>query len=207
MLTLYSLIDLAKANSLTYNVITPTSSPVKIPPLNTTPADPNILFLLNFTTAQRTALLTSTSTRALLYTPTNEHFGIGPVEAMCCGVPVLACNSGGPTESVVSAGSAEEDSEGGRTGWLCPPDADAWALALEEILGMSDAQREQLGRRAKERARTIFGMEAMAKKLEDALREVVGMGKVQFGEGWRVWIVMLVGFIVAYAVAPWVLPR
>lgn len=36
----------------------------------------------------------------LLYTPENEHFGIVPVEAMYCQTPVIACNSGGPLESV-----------------------------------------------------------------------------------------------------------
>lgn len=30
----------------------------------------------------------------VLYTPSNEHFGIVPVEAMCCGAPVVAVNSG-----------------------------------------------------------------------------------------------------------------
>jgi len=39
----------------------------------------------------------------MLYTPENEHFGIVPVEAMYCGCIVLACNSGGPTESIVDA--------------------------------------------------------------------------------------------------------
>lgn len=37
---------------------------------------------------------------ALLYTPSNEHFGIVPIEAMYMGKPVIACNSGGPTETV-----------------------------------------------------------------------------------------------------------
>jgi len=41
------------------------------------------------------------ATDVLLYTPENEHFGIVPVEAMYCGVIPLACNSGGPTESIV----------------------------------------------------------------------------------------------------------
>lgn len=36
----------------------------------------------------------------LLYTPSNEHFGIVPIEAMYMRKPVIACNSGGPTETV-----------------------------------------------------------------------------------------------------------
>jgi len=37
---------------------------------------------------------------ALIYTPTNEHFGIVPLEAMYMEKPVIACNSGGPTETI-----------------------------------------------------------------------------------------------------------
>ena len=47
---------------------------------------------------------------ALVYTPSNEHFGIVPLEAMAAGRPVIAVDSGGPRESVLH----------GRTGWLCP---------------------------------------------------------------------------------------
>lgn len=36
----------------------------------------------------------------MLYTPENEHFGIVPLEAMVAGRPVIACNSGGPTETI-----------------------------------------------------------------------------------------------------------
>lgn len=36
----------------------------------------------------------------LLYTPSNEHFGIVPIESMYMRKPVIACNSGGPTETV-----------------------------------------------------------------------------------------------------------
>ncbi|KAJ7929354.1 alpha-1,3-mannosyltransferase ALG2 [Mycena leptocephala] len=141
MQTLYALTDLARSHSLTFNVITSSASSVKIPPLNSTPINPDVLFLLNFSTEQRTALLTAASTRVLLYTPANEHFGIVPVEAMCCGLPVLACNSGGPTESTVTEPPAE------RTGWLCAPDADLWADALTEIVRMSPAVRAALSQR------------------------------------------------------------
>jgi alpha-1,3/alpha-1,6-mannosyltransferase len=44
----------------------------------------------------------------LLYTPANEHFGIVPIEAMHLGCVVIACNSGGPLESI----------EDGETGFL-----------------------------------------------------------------------------------------
>ncbi|KAJ6513791.1 mannosyltransferase [Mycena vitilis] len=193
--TLDSLLDLARSHSLTFNVITP-SSPLTIPASDTTPINPDVLVLLNFSTEQRTALLTAASTRALLYTPTNEHFGIVPVEAMCCGLPVLACDSGGPTESTVTDPPAE------RTGWLCPPDADLWADALTEILSMTPAERAALSRRAKERARSVFGMEAMATRLQDALKEAVAMGPPDSG---RVAWLILIGFLLAYFLSPWVM--
>jgi alpha-1,3/alpha-1,6-mannosyltransferase len=200
MLTLYSLIDLAKSLALTYNVITPASSKsqVKIPPLNMTKENPEILFLLNFTTSQRTALLSSPSTRALLYTPANEHFGIVPTEGMACGVPVLACDSGGPTESVLDQPRSE------RTGWLRTPDKDLWAEALVEIVSMGDDERQALSKRAQARARALFGMDAMPAGLEDVLVEAVGMGSVPFGIG--VWWIMIIGFVIAYAVGPLLWP-
>ncbi|KAF8224174.1 mannosyltransferase [Tricholoma matsutake] len=200
LLTLYSLIDLAKSLSLTYNVITPASTqkPVKIPPLNMTRKKPDVLFLLNFNTFQRTAMLRSPFTIALLYTPENEHFGVVPVEAMACGVPVLACNSGGPMESVL------DDPPEIRTGWLRSPDREAWAGALYEIVSMSDRERDSLSKRARERARALFGMEAMAHGLEDSLLEAVGMGRVEYRV--NMWWAMLFGFLIAYAAGPWLLP-
>ena len=137
-----------------------------------TTEDPDILFLLNFTTAQRAALLTASSTLALLYTPANEHFGIVPVEAMSSGLPVLACNSGGPTESIV------DDPPTARTGWLRTPEASGWADVLDEIVGLAPSERSALADRARARAREHFGMEAMALKLDGALVEAAEMGAV-----------------------------
>jgi len=172
MMTLVALIDRAKEHSLTFNIITPSSSRTNIPPFDLTPSNPDVLFLLNFTTPQRSALLSATSTLALLYTPMNEHFGIWPVEAMVCGLPVLACNSGGPTESVVDSPPEE------RTGWLRPPQSDVWAEALQEIIKLSPEERSALAARARQRAKESFGMEAMAQGLEVALQEAVAMGPV-----------------------------
>ncbi len=50
---------------------------------------------------------------ALVYSPMNEHFGIVRVEAMYMRKAVIACNSGGPKESIVN------DS----TGYLVEPSA------------------------------------------------------------------------------------
>ncbi|KAG6844882.1 hypothetical protein H0H87_002717 [Tephrocybe sp. NHM501043] len=199
-LTLSSLIDLTKSLSLTYNITTPPSNdkPLNIPTLDMTSNDPDILILLNFTTSQRTALLSSPSTLALLYTPANEHFGIGPVEAMVCGVPVLACDSGGPTESVLD-GPPEQ-----RTGWLRTPDPEVWADALLEIVLLSTSERRSMADRAKARARDLFSMDAMGREIERALNEAVGMGDVP-RLAWNAWM-MFFGFLLAYFIGPLVLP-
>lgn len=173
-MTLVSLVDIVKSHSLTFDIIAPKSSSISIPPFNTMKLSPTVLFLLNFTTSQRSALLTSPTTLALLYTPSNEHFGIGPIEAMVCGVPVLACNSGGPTESVIDKATEE------RTGWLREPDPIIWSEALQEIISLSPSERTILSARAQKRAKDHFGMDAMAHGLESALEEAVKMGEVEW---------------------------
>ncbi len=80
-----------------------------------------VILIRSFTDAERSALLTAAA--AVIYTPTNEHFGIVPLEAMAAGRPVLACNSGGPTESVLH----------GRTGFLAEPEAAAFASAMAQL--------------------------------------------------------------------------
>jgi alpha-1,3/alpha-1,6-mannosyltransferase len=189
MMTLVSLIDRAKSCSLTYNIVTPSTSQTRIAPFNCTPVKPDVLFLLNFTTIQRSALLHSSL--ALLYTPTNEHFGIGPVEGMLCGLPVVACDSGGPTESIL-CDPVEE-----RTGWLCAPEPDAWVEALSEILVLTPSDREALAERSRKRAREMFGMHAMAKGIEGALRETGDKGPVNVGLPW-LWMFFVVCVSVAY---------
>ena len=105
---------------------------------------------------------------------------------MACGVPVLACNTGGPTESVVNSPEIE------KTGWLRPPDPETWTEALHEIVGLSTDERTMLAHRAKVRARTQFGMDAMASKIEAALLEAVRMGPVEEGSQCTFVLVFLV---------------
>ena len=111
------LVSLTESLNLSYSLITSLESPrlEAIKTKSIPPSQADILFLPNFTTAQRTALLQSPHTIALLYTPTNEHFGIGPVEGMMCGLPVIACSSGGPKESIIDSPASH------RTGWLRSP--------------------------------------------------------------------------------------
>jgi len=89
----------------------------------------------------------------VVYTPTNEHFGIVPVEAMCCGKPVIAVNSGGPTESIVA----------GETGLLCNPDAVSFADALIQLL--SDKHNmKKFGEAGRRRVESMFSQTAMCAK-------------------------------------------
>ncbi|KAF7972970.1 hypothetical protein HWV62_10643 [Athelia sp. TMB] len=187
---LKSLTECASTNSLTYNIVVPSTSRIDVPLFPCTPANPDILFLLNFTTSQRTALLTATSTLALMYTPTNEHFGIVPIEAMICGLPVLATNTGGPTESVVDKPNKD------KTGWLRAPDAQLWAEALGEIVGLTDGERRAMSARAKTRAVEKFGMNAMARGMEVALEEAVAMGPVPLP--WSLRFLAILGLLGAF---------
>ena len=62
--------------------------------------------------------------RAVIYTPENEHFGIVPLEGMYMKRPVIACNSGGPLETIA-------DQE---TGFLCEPTPEAFAEAMLKLI-------------------------------------------------------------------------
>ncbi len=72
--------------------------------------------------------------RGFLTTAVDEDFGITPVEAMAAGKCVLATDEGGYRETVVH----------GRTGFLLPPDPEAFASRIRELddaalRGMRDA--------------------------------------------------------------------
>ena len=81
-------------------------------------ASVQVYMLRSFSDEQRALLLAACT--AVVYTPQHEHFGIVPLEAMAAGRPVVACDSGGPRETVVHD----------RTGLLCQPTPAAFADAL-----------------------------------------------------------------------------
>ena len=136
------------------------------------PLDAEVLFLLSVP-AQLKEMLLQTA-RLLVYTPTNEHFGIVPLEAMLAGVPVLATNSGGPRETVVEA----------QTGWLRDPlKVDEWAEVMRKVLGeMSDSDIVRMGRQGKTRVRAEFSLEQLAKRLDEELEDMVNMSRVRTWE-------------------------
>ena len=81
-----------------------------------------VTFLKSPSDSQKYSLLAGC--HCVLYTPTNEHFGIVPLEAMYACKPVIATNSGGPTETIVN----------GKTGYLREPDADSFAEAMADCV-------------------------------------------------------------------------
>ena len=98
-----------------------------------------VVFLKSISNDERLILLERTN--ILLYTPENEHFGIVPVEAMHMGCIVIACNSGGPLESV----------DHGVTGYLITPNELLWGKKIHELLSSSD--RDQQLQKMKEAAK------------------------------------------------------
>ncbi|XP_068675796.1 alpha-1,3/1,6-mannosyltransferase ALG2-like isoform X2 [Montipora foliosa] len=81
-----------------------------------------VTFLRSFTDTQKLKLLNLCT--CLIYTPSQEHFGIVPIEAMYMKRPVIAVNSGGPLETVQNE----------VTGFLCSPDAESFAFAMQKFM-------------------------------------------------------------------------
>ena len=98
----------------------------------------------------------------LVYTPTNEHFGIVPIEAMYCGRPVIATNTGGPLETVAD----------NSTGYLVPPEADKFSDAMMKLINTPDVQ-ETFGAASRSRVLQKFSFIAFKKNLADILKRLV----------------------------------
>ncbi|MEQ9672360.1 glycosyltransferase family 4 protein [Coleofasciculus sp. G2-EDA-02] len=98
-----------------------------------------------------------------LYTLPSRHegFPVAPLEAMACGLPVVATDAPGVPDILEN---------GELSGGLIVPreDATALALALGRVLD-DPAWRCELGKHARHRVETSFSLEAVGKQLRDFL--------------------------------------
>ncbi|MFB7598770.1 glycosyltransferase [Streptomyces sp. NPDC056160] len=105
----------------------------------------------------------------VLCTPAYEPFGIVPLEAMACAVPVVATDVGGHRDSVADR----------RTGRLVPQgDPGAVAAAVRDLLG-SDRTRRRYGTAGRERVLHRFTWRRVADGAEQVYRRVTAEHEVK----------------------------
>lgn len=94
-----------------------------------------------------------------------EAFGRGAVEAQAMGVPAVASNLGGFTETIVD----------GETGLLVPPGvAVALAVALERLLDLGRDGRAAMGHLARDRARALYAVSTLQAETLAVYRRLAG---------------------------------
>lgn len=104
-------------------------------------------------------------------TPWYEPFGITPLEAMACGVPVIGANVGGIKYSV------DHDV----TGFLVPPD-EPEILARRMLEVLDDSRRHHmLSQHAMKRVRRLFTWETVSEQLAEIYADVAN----DDAEGWE----------------------
>jgi glycosyltransferase involved in cell wall biosynthesis len=97
-------------------------------------------------------------------TPWYEPFGITPVEAMACGIPVVGASVGGIRSTVLN----------GRTGYLVPPrDPSALAARLAR-LATDPALAERMGAAGRRRAHAHFTWASVAQRMEAVYARLAG---------------------------------
>jgi glycosyltransferase involved in cell wall biosynthesis len=123
-------------------------------------------FVHSISDAKRAELLQTAT--AVIYTPANEHFGIVPLEAMYAGTPVVAVNSGGPTETV----------RDGTTGFLCQPSAAGFGKALSTLM-QNPAQTVRMGQAARKHVQDTFGEDRLQQEWKQVLEDALVRGRAR----------------------------
>ncbi len=99
-------------------------------------------------------------------TPWYEPFGLTPLEAMACGVPVVGSAVGGLTYTIAA----------GETGLLVPPrDPESLAAALRGLLDGPDARR-RMGHAARARVEQLFTWPVVARRTAALYEELSAVG-------------------------------
>lgn len=96
----------------------------------------------------------------VVYTPDKEHFGIVPLESMYAGTPVLAVNSGGPTETVLN----------NKTGFLRDPTPEAFGEALISLI-KSPEMATLMGKAGRIHVEETFGTDRFEKEWKVLVEE------------------------------------
>ncbi|XP_058452764.1 alpha-1,3/1,6-mannosyltransferase ALG2 [Malaya genurostris] len=99
--------------------------------------------------------------QALVYTPENEHFGIVPLEGMYLAKPIIAVNSGGPTETIIHD----------QTGFLCEPTPVSFGAAMAKLV-KDDRSCERMGEMGRKRVQQRFSFEAFSTKLDNIVTDL-----------------------------------
>ncbi|KAJ4746457.1 hypothetical protein LUZ62_080862 [Rhynchospora pubera] len=118
-----------------------------------------VSFITSCSTAERNELLSNCL--CVLYTPKDEHFGIVPLEAMASRKPVIACNSGGPVETV----------RDGETGFLCNPSPVQFANAMLK-LAKDAGLATKMGEEACKHVTNTFSTKIFGKQLNNYVLNV-----------------------------------
>ena len=113
----------------------------------------NVELKKNITDEEKWNLISEAT--AVIYTPMNEHFGIVPIEALSVGTPVIACNTGGPLETVNVEGCK-----------LCNSDATEFSKAMIEVFN-DDDHCELLKKHA-----LLFGFDNFTKQWEEKINDL-----------------------------------
>lgn len=118
-----------------------------------------VTFITSCSTLERNTLLSQCL--CVLYTPKDEHFGIVPLEAMAAYKPVIACNSGGPVETI----------KHGATGFLCLPNPREFSLAMAKLI-QDPAMAARMGREARQHIIESFSTKIFGQQLNQYLVDV-----------------------------------
>ena len=96
--------------------------------------------------------------RLMVYAPRLEPFGLAPIEAAACGLPVVAVAEGGVRETVID----------GQTGFLVENSPAAVADAIDRLLANPELAR-QLGAAGRANAERMWSLDALTDRIEQAL--------------------------------------